>query len=42
MVMQASKSREDLAKFDTFRCLNCEATIKATPRDVPPPPGRSR
>jgi hypothetical protein len=30
--MQASKSREDLADFDTFQCLSCHTTIKATPR----------
>ncbi len=30
--MQASKSREDLAAFDTFQCLTCQTTIIETPR----------
>jgi hypothetical protein len=34
--MQASKSREDLAEFDTFQCLICESTISES---KPPPPG---
>jgi hypothetical protein len=37
--MQASKSREDLAHFDTFNCLSCETSIvEAQTR----PPPRSR
>jgi hypothetical protein len=39
IAMQASKSREDLADFDTFQCLSCHTTIQATPRT---PPGRVR
>ena len=34
--MQASKSREDLADFDTFQCLSCQTVIresKARPAD---------
>jgi hypothetical protein len=27
IAMQASKSRENLAAFDTFRCLNCDTAI---------------
>jgi hypothetical protein len=30
VAMQASKSREDLRKFDTFRCLTCDTTIVET------------
>jgi hypothetical protein len=26
--MVGSKSREDLAKFDTYRCLTCDTTIR--------------
>jgi hypothetical protein len=26
--MQASRSREDLADFDTFQCLACQTTIR--------------
>ena len=26
--MQASKSREDLADFDTFQCLSCQTVIR--------------
>jgi hypothetical protein len=26
--MQASKSREDLADFDTFQCLSCQSVIR--------------
>jgi hypothetical protein len=34
--MQASKSREDLADFDTFECLSCQTVIrKATPQQPP-------
>jgi hypothetical protein len=28
IAMQASKSREDLAKVDTYRCLTCDTTIR--------------
>jgi hypothetical protein len=28
IAMLGSKSREDLAKFDTYRCLTCETTIR--------------
>jgi hypothetical protein len=28
IAMQASKSREDLAKFDTFQCLACGTVIR--------------
>jgi hypothetical protein len=39
--MQASKSREDLPHFDTFRCLNCGTLIHdSTPR--PPAGGDAR
>ena len=31
--MQASKSREDLAHFDTFQCLSCQTLI----RELKPP-----
>jgi hypothetical protein len=27
VAMQASKSRDDLADVDTFRCLTCQTTI---------------
>lgn len=27
IAMQASKSRQNLADFDTFQCLTCETTI---------------
>jgi hypothetical protein len=34
--MQASKSWEDLADFDTFECLVCQTVIrKATPQQPP-------
>jgi hypothetical protein len=34
--MQASKSREDLADYDTFQCLNCQALIRESkPRSAP-------
>ena len=26
--MQASKSREDLADFDTYQCLSCQTVIR--------------
>lgn len=29
--MLGSKSREDLAKFDTYRCLTCDTTIREPP-----------
>jgi len=28
--MQASKSREELADFDTFECLTCHTVIRET------------
>jgi hypothetical protein len=28
LAMQASKSRESLAEFDTFQCLRCQTTIR--------------
>jgi rubredoxin len=28
IAMQASKSREDLADFDTFQCLSCQTVIR--------------
>ena len=28
--MQASKSHEGLAEFDTFKCLTCQTTISET------------
>jgi hypothetical protein len=34
VAMQASKSREDLAEFDTFRCQSCGTTIS---ENRPPP-----
>jgi hypothetical protein len=34
--MQASKSREDLAHFDTFECLSCRTLIRESkPRPAP-------
>ncbi len=37
--MQASKSREDLAHFDTFECLSCRTQIRETkPRPAPGDP----
>jgi len=33
--MQASKSRDDLERFDTFRCLNCQTTIIESQRSAP-------
>jgi len=38
VAMQASKSREELPEFDTFRCLTCQTTIAERPR----PPERNR
>jgi len=35
--MQASKSRQDLADFDTFECLSCQTVI----RETKPPPRNS-
>ena len=32
VAMQASKSRENLADFDTFRCLTCQTMISEKPR----------
>jgi len=37
IAMQASKSREELPRFDTFNCLSCETTIIQAQT---PPPGR--
>lgn len=45
IAMQASKSREDLSKFDTFQCLSCHTTIvEAAPEGGlgEPPRERSR
>jgi len=36
IAMQASKSREGLADFDTFECLNCGTAISES---KPQPPG---
>jgi predicted nucleic acid-binding Zn ribbon protein len=36
VAMQASKSREDLAKFDVFRCDTCRTTITETPQQPRP------
>lgn len=36
--MQASKSREDLAYFDTFQCLSCQTLIRESkPRPAASP-----
>jgi rubredoxin len=36
IAMQASKSREDLAHFDTFECLSCRTLIRESkPRPAP-------
>ena len=35
--MQASKSRENLAEFDTFHCQTCQTTISEKPRPSPVP-----
>jgi hypothetical protein len=32
VAMQASKSRENLAEFDTFYCQTCQTTISEKPR----------
>jgi hypothetical protein len=37
--MQASRSREDLAEFDTFQCLTCQTVIRET---KPQPGGGNR
>jgi hypothetical protein len=37
--MQAGKSRENLADFDTFRCLACDTTIREA--KSPPRPARN-
>jgi hypothetical protein len=34
IAMQASKSHESLATFDTFRCMNCNAAIRETPSQL--------
>ncbi len=40
IAMQASKSREGLANFDTFECLTCQTVIReGKPR---PPAGAKR
>jgi hypothetical protein len=39
VAMQTSKSRENLADFDTFRCLTCQTIISEKPR--PQASGRS-
>jgi hypothetical protein len=31
IAMVGSKSREDLAKFDTYQCLTCDTTIRESP-----------
>jgi hypothetical protein len=38
--MQASKSREDLADFDTFECLTCQTIIREA--KTPPSGGSPR
>jgi len=38
VAMQASKSQESSAEFDTFRCQTCQTTIVEKPR----PPGGGR
>jgi hypothetical protein len=35
IAMLGSKSREDSAKFDTYRCLTCDTTIRESPA-LPP------
>jgi hypothetical protein len=40
IAMQAKKSKEDLAQFDTFECLSCQTTIRESKR--PPDGGKSR
>jgi hypothetical protein len=37
VAMLASKSRDNLAEFDTFRCLNCDTIIS---KPAPPPATR--
>jgi hypothetical protein len=37
--MLASRSREDLAEFDTFQCLTCQTVIRET---KPRPGGGNR
>lgn len=39
VAMQASKSRENVAEFDTFQCLTCQTTI--TESKNPPPAPRA-
>jgi transposase-like protein len=34
VAMQASKSREEAADFDTFQCLSCHTTISKQKRDT--------
>jgi hypothetical protein len=41
IAMQASKSRDDLTHFDTFKCLSCDTAIVETQARRPPRP-RSR
>jgi hypothetical protein len=33
--MVGSKSREDLTKFDNYRCLTCDTTIREPPALAP-------
>jgi hypothetical protein len=33
--MQASKSRENLAEFDTFECLTCQTVIRKAKPQAP-------
>jgi hypothetical protein len=35
IAMVRSKSREDVAEFDTYRCLTCDTTIRETPALAP-------
>jgi hypothetical protein len=37
--MQASKSRDDLDRWDIFGCLSCETTIRETPSGPGSPAG---
>jgi hypothetical protein len=35
IAMQASKSQENLAEFDTFECLSCQTVINESPARPP-------
>jgi hypothetical protein len=35
VAMQAAKSRENLAEFDTFHCQTCQTTISEMPGSQP-------